>query len=129
MKKILFFLAALVAASVIVSCSDPRTDAVKGMRSLYEDMAANSEYYTQEEWVAVLEEYAKCDSIIYANEYSPEEQQEINDLRGRCAAYLLKGAAKGARSEFDKAVKGVGDFMNGLMDELEKSSKKFRYDH
>jgi len=123
MKKSFLFFAALFVASIVSSCSSPREDAVKGMRSLYEDMSVNSDHYTREEWVAVLEEYAKCDSIIYANEYSPEEQQEINELRGRCAAYLLKGAAKGARSEFDKAVKGVGDFMKGMMDELGKANE------
>ena len=122
MKYILPLFSA-IALSVMVSCSDPKDDALDTLRYLYEELSANSEYYTQDEWVAILENYAVNDSIISSYEYTPEEQQEINDLRGRCAAYFLKGAEKGARSELEKTVKGIGDFTRGLLDELDNSSK------
>lgn len=118
MKKVFLLLVAVVF--VLSGCSDPKTDAVDQLRDLYEDMSSNSEYYTADEWEAVLMLYAQNDSIINSYEFTVEELQEINDLRGRCAAYLLKGAARGVGKEIDKAINGFGSFMNGLMDEMNK---------
>lgn len=122
MKRLLIILVAVTVALASVGCSDPRTDAVDNLRSFYEELSTNSEYYTSEDWEAIMTDYAYNDSILNSYQYTPEEQQEIDELRGRCSAYLLKGAAKEVGNEFKKAVEGFGNFMNGLLDEFDKGN-------
>lgn len=120
MKHLLTVVFSVAVTLAMVGCSDPQTNAVDNLRSYYEELSTNSEYYTTEDWDAFMTEYAYNDSVINSYEYTPEEMQEINDLRGRCSAYLIKGAANEIGNELDKALHGFGSFMNGLLDEFGK---------
>lgn len=121
MKNLILSLC-LILSMIVSACSNPQASAVTRLENLYENASSNSDNFTSEDWEQFLYEYAETDSILNSYEYSNEELQYINELRGRCSAFLIKGAAKKASSELEKAIDGVGSFFNGLIDELNKNN-------
>ena len=118
MKQILSFALLLLAVLSTVSCTDPKNQAIENLRLYYEELLTNSENYSSEEWESFMVDYAYNDSLINTFEYNEDELQEINDLRGRCSAYMIKGAANSVGKELDQALRGFGSFMDGLIDEF-----------
>lgn len=112
----------LISLLIVASCSSPQSSAITRLETLYENASSNSDSFTSEDWEQFIYDYAETDSILNSYEYSSEELQYINELRGRCSAFILKGAAKEVGSELEKAIDGVGSFFNGLLDELNKNN-------
>lgn len=120
MKHIILSLC-LILSLIVSACSSPQSTAITRLENLYENASSNSDNFTSEDWEQFMYDYAETDSILNSYEYSNEELQYINELRGRCSAYLLEGAVKEVGSELEKAIDGVGSFFNGLLDELNKN--------
>lgn len=120
-KSILFLLGC--ACCILSSCLSPKERAFNHFYELYEDVSANSNYYTSEDWEYFIKDYVETDSILSTYELTPEEQKEVNELRGKCSVYIFKEAAKEVGTELLNLFGGFGDYLNGVSEELDKILK------
>lgn len=120
MKKLLFF---VLASLCLMACTDKKEAAKAQLQSLYEDAVANSENYTSEDWAKFMKEYNQTDSILGTVELTDEERKEIGKIKGKCAVYMLKGAAAEAASKVKEATQELNGMLEGLVEGINEASK------
>ena len=83
-------------------------------KAVVEDVEANYESYTPEDWNAVEERLQAIDADLGQSELTEEELREMGRLNGRLAACATKAAMKQLGSAFGDFASGLGGFVEGL---------------
>lgn len=106
MKKVTFALLMLFALLFAVSCNTA-SSSIKDFESFTNEVESDFEFYTDEDWEKVLDEYAEIEMEMEQHEYTEEQMREIGRLKGKMAGYATKRALKNAAD-------GLGGFMNAV---------------
>ena len=111
MRKLFVTVLPFVLLLAITACN--RTPLEK-YKAVVEDVEANYESYTQEDWAAVEERLRAIDADLEQSELTEEELREMGRLNGRLAACATKAAMKQLGSAFGDFASGLGGFVEGL---------------
>lgn len=116
MKKFFLFSVMALAVSLFASCQSEKEAAYSKLQNLYEEVSANSDSYTAQDWEKFLNEFQTVDSLLSVNEYTDEELQEIGRLKGKCASYAVKAGAEVAGKKFKEAIKEAAGILDGFLE-------------
>lgn len=111
MRRLFVTVLSLVLLLAITACN--RTPLEK-YKAVVEDVEANYESYTSEDWVAVEERLQAIDADLEQSELTEEELREMGRLNGRLVACATKAAMKQFGSALGDFASGLGGFVEGL---------------
>ena len=98
------------------------------LEKIVTEASAESKNYTAEDWVKFLTEYQTADSLLKTVELTAEEKQKVGELKGKAAAYVIKGQVAKAKLQLKGAINGVlneaNDAVEGVLDEVEGAAKE-----
>ena len=111
MRRLFVTVLSFMLLLAITACN--RTPLEK-YKAVVEDVEANYESYTPEDWNAVEERLQAIDADLEQSELTEEELREMGRLNGRLAACATKAAMKQLGSAFGDMAAGLGGFVEGL---------------
>ena len=111
MRKLFVTVLSFVLLFAVTACN--RTP-LERFEAIVEDVEANYESYTPEDWDAVEERLQAIDTDLEQSELTEEELREMGRLNGRLAACATKAAMKQLGSALGDFASGLGGFVEGL---------------
>ena len=111
MRKLFVTVLSFVLLFAVTACN--RTP-LERFEAIVEDVEANYESYTPEDWDAIEERLQAIDDDLEQSELTEEELREMGRLNGRLAACATKAAMKQLGSAFGDMAAGLGGFVEGL---------------
>lgn len=116
MKNALFTLVALLFLG-LVSC-DSSQSAVRDLEMLLNEIEANYQSYSEEDWEDMLMSYSAIEEELAKHEYTDEELKEIGRIKGRCLGYLTKQSVKDLEKQLKDLSKEIEGGIEGLLEVL-----------
>lgn len=116
MKNALFTLVALLFLG-FVSC-DSSQSAVRDLEMLLNEIEANYQSYSEEDWEDMLMSYSAIEEELAKHEYTDEELKEIGRIKGRCLGYLTKQSVKDLEKQLKDLSKEIEGGIEGLLEVL-----------
>lgn len=116
MKNALFTLVALLFLG-FVSC-DSSQSAVRDLEMLLNEIEANYQSYSEEDWEDMLMSYYAIEEELAKHEYTDEELKEIGRIKGRCLGYLTKQSVKDLEKQLKDLSKEIEGGIEGLLEVL-----------
>lgn len=103
--------------SCMVSCKSKQTP-INQLKDLVEDVRTNSQNYTDEDWHSFSEKYKLIEQQLneYKDQYTDEEKNEIDRLKGVCLAYIAKYSIKSFGNQMYDAIKETKGLIEGFTD-------------
>ena len=111
MRKLFVTVLSFVLLFAVTACN--RTP-LERFEAIVEDVEANYESYTPEDWDAIEERLQAIDDDLEQSELTEEELREMGRLNGRLAACVTKAAMKQLGSALGDFASGLGGFVEGL---------------
>ena len=114
MKKIFISLALLISF-FMVSCETPAEKSINELEAIVEMVEADCEYYTYEDYEALAEELEEFKENYADVEYTPEEQQRLEELNQKLATIIsetMKGTVNSAIDDFMGGFMNIANFFN-----------------
>ena len=102
----------LVSCAVVLSSCSTKTSAINDLRSLSTEIQENGAEYNVEQWKKAGQKYEKITNKISQYKYSVEQNREIGELKGKCAAYFAKGVV----SNITNKVTNMASQLKGVID-------------
>ncbi len=111
-RRALSLLPWVVAALMVVSCSDKQTP-ISQLEQLCQDLEQNAELYTEDDWKQVDETLDDIQQLLskHRSEYSSEERDQIRSLKERV---VTAAASQHTRSLLRSGAKVVSGVLGGL---------------
>lgn len=108
----------------ITSCHS-RTTPIDNLADLTEDVKANYQDYTEEDWNTFAQEYELIEQELeeYKDQYSDQEKKEIGRLKGECYAYITKYAIKTLRNNVEDAIKEAEGMIEGFTNAFQEGNE------
>lgn len=100
--------------SLFCSCTTPKDEAVARLKNLYEDAQINSKSYDIHQWDVYLCEYQNTVALVSQFNYSSNEQQELDRIKGRCAAYAREAMVFKSSRELGYALQQARGVFKGF---------------
>ena len=127
--KPLFRFSCLMLFTFCIAClcsCHSKQGPINDLADLTEDVKANYENYTEEDWNAFAEEYELIEQELeeYQDQYSDEEKKEIGRLKGKCLAYITKYSVKSFKNSMDNALKEAEGIFEGFSDALNEETNE-----
>jgi len=115
MKKILFFIAALV---LMVSCS---SNLPNQFTKLAENVEKNGASFSQEQWDNVSDKFEELmeEYNENINKFTSEQKEEINAAIGKFQAAVVTAGFSQVGDAINEAAKGLEGFLEGLAGDTE----------
>lgn len=111
MKKIVYLFVGIFFCYLMVSC-DSKQDPINELNNLAEEIEANGNNYTEEDWNNISNEIEEIDSELEKYQYTDEEQKEIGRLKAKLSYDIaIKYGTKKAKQLFNQAF-GAADFFS-----------------
>ncbi len=110
------FIAAL-ALIFMLSC-DTKQRPIDQLTDLTEDLKANSQDYTEQEWQEVDKQLEQINIGLekYQNQYTDAEKKHIGKLKGTCLWYETQHSVKNLKQGMKDAVKEAKGMIEGFTD-------------
>lgn len=104
---------------LLLVCSCGREGSVlSDYKTLAKDLKVNSSEYTVEDWDNAARKFERLEKRAAHCNFSPKEKKELNRLRGKCAAYMLKSISKQAKEQMEDAIEQFSDMSDGFNEAL-----------
>jgi hypothetical protein len=111
-RLVVIFFALTIAMGACIRNQDPET----ALSQLNDELKANCENYTQEDWENAAERYSAIEEEVDGYGYTKEELVEIGRLEGRINAYFVKYAIDQGKNQM---YRGAG-MIKGMMEVSEE---------
>lgn len=113
MKKLYVF---VIIASFVFSCGNGASGPVKKLDSFVDDVEAESENFSVEDWEKVNEKFETLVESVTENydSMTDEEKSEAMKAIGRYTGIYTKMGMKTAAEEFQKAMDALNPFVEGF---------------
>lgn len=110
------FIAAL-ALIFMLSC-DTKQRPIDQLTDFTEDLKANSQDYTEQEWQKVDKQLEQINIGLekYQNQYTDAEKEHIGKLKGTCLWYETQHSVKNLKQGMKDAVKETKGMIEGFTD-------------
>lgn len=123
MNKLFFTCVSFLMLFCLSSC-DPSQSAIKDLESLTNDIEANSQSYTEEDWQNVDNSFTAIETELSKHEYTDEELKEIGRLKGRYMALRAKQSVKDFEKQVKDISKEIEGGIEGFIDALSEDSEQ-----
>ncbi len=110
----------LLVAGIMLSACNPQERAVEDLRSFTERLETSYSSYSEADWDDALAHYSEiCETIEqYKRDYSPEQLEEIDRLKGRCQAVFVRHAVENGVDDFMQNLHQYKGMLEGLLEGL-----------
>lgn len=112
--KNLSFVLICCCTCLLCSCSSPKEEAFARLKNLYEDARANSKSYDISQWDVYLSEYQNVVTLLSQYDFNSNEQQEVDRIKGRCAAYAREAMVFKSSRELGNALQQARGVFKGF---------------
>lgn len=105
MRKILITVIMLLC---VVSCDSPQ-NAIRDLESLLNEIEANYQYYSDEDWENISVRYETIETELSQYKFTDEELKEIGRMKGKCLGYMMQHSINDLEEEirvFSKELEG-----------------------
>lgn len=105
MRKILITVIMLLC---VVSCDSPQ-NAIRDLESLLNEIEANYQYYSDEDWDYITMRYDAIEEKLSTYQFTDEELKEIGRMKGKCLGYMTQESINNLEEEiriFSKELEG-----------------------
>lgn len=115
--KLMSTLLLCICIICFTSCHSKSTP-IEDLANLAEDVKANYENYTEQDWESFVEEleFIEQELAEYQDQYTDEEIKEIGRMEGICLGYATKYCVKSIKKDLNSVVKGAEGFLEGFSD-------------
>lgn len=113
MKKIVCLFVCAVFCCLMISCNS-KQDPIKELNNIAEEIEANSNNYTEEDWNNISNEIEEINSELEKYQYTDEEQKEIGRLKAKISYEItIKYGTQKAKQLFNEAIGAANFFSDG----------------
>lgn len=102
------------AALCLMSCATGKRSALNDMRDLTQEISENAMTYNFKDWQKKQREFHKIDQRMQKHTYTPEEQHEINEMKGECLGYFAKGVLGKATNKITQTANQLQEIVDGI---------------
>ena len=125
MKKITSFLLVAVLALSMASCAKMQAKhQIRSLESLTEKVEKQGDSFTIQDWTEISQEYDEICAKMNQYEYTNEQKQEINRLKGRYYAVCSKKAIHSAGGILNGFIQQAGSAIDGFMEGMSDSPEE-----
>ena len=109
----------LLAAFLLTSCHNAES-AISDLKDVITEIDELPDEYTDEDLQKIISEYEAISRDFQKYDYTDEQLEELNELKGKYAAKMTKASLKIVGNSFEEASKQAGSALKGFLDEMEK---------
>lgn len=113
-------LASIILFLCVISLSSchSKESPIKNLTELTEDVKANYENYSEDDWQSFAEELEMIEHDLeqYIEEYTDEEKKEIGKLKGICLGYAAKYSVNNFKNNMENVMKEMEGIIEGFTD-------------
>ena len=118
MKKITYLTITLLFCLLTFTACDRKQHAIDKLNNLVEKVEKNASEYTEEDWAAVDQKYAKIIAEIDKYDYSSNDSKRISKLKGKYSGIKTQYTISNFVDGIDKTAKEIKGAIEGFAEGL-----------
>lgn len=104
-----------LALLLCTSCATvSKRGAMRDLRQFTTELETNGAQYSANDWIKAKNDYDEINNNLKRYEYTAQEKEEINQLKGQCVGYFAKSVVENVTNKVTDAVNTGVNVIKGI---------------